>query len=76
MTPLDTLAPDHMVLTGTGGSQAQGLMRLVRRDGGAVPFAIAGQNVPPDQGREVYAVWFTREGGRPRREGTLPAGAP
>ena len=25
--------------------------------------------MPPNQGREVYAVWLTREGGRPRRLG-------
>ena len=44
-------------------------MRLVRRENGAVQFAIAAQNVPPNRGREVYAVWFTREGGQPRRLG-------
>ena len=25
--------------------------------------------MPPNQGSEVYAVWFTREGGKPRRLG-------
>ena len=50
---------------GPGDSQAQGLMRLVRRENGTVQFAIAAQNVPPNRGREVYAVWFTREGGEP-----------
>jgi hypothetical protein len=44
-------------------------MRLVRREDGTVQFAIAAQNVPPNQGREVYAVWFTRQGGTPRRLG-------
>jgi hypothetical protein len=58
-----------IVLQGVGNSQAEGLMRLVRRDDGAVQFAIAAQNVPPNQGQEVYAVWLTREGGRPRRLG-------
>jgi len=56
-------------LQGVGDSQAEGLMRLVRREDGAVQFAIAAQNVPPNEGREVYAVWLTREGGRPRRLG-------
>ena len=60
---------NDIVLQGTGGSQAQGLMRLVRREDGTVQFAIAAQNVPPNEGREVYAVWFTREGGKPRRLG-------
>jgi hypothetical protein len=60
---------NDIVLQGSGDSQAQGLMRLIRRDNGTVQFAIAAQNVPPNEGREVYAVWFTREGGRPRRLG-------
>ena len=60
---------NDIALRGPGDSQAQGLMRLVRSDDGNVNFAIAAQNVPPNQGREVYAVWFTREGGRPRRLG-------
>ena len=60
---------NDIVLQGTGDSQAQGLMRLVRRENGTVQFAIAAQNVPPNRGREVYAVWFTREGGEPRRLG-------
>jgi hypothetical protein len=75
-----------IVLQGTGDSEAAGLMRLIRRDDGTVQFAIAAQNVPPNQGREVYAVWFTREGGKPRRlgfaqaqvgeEGVLTTGGP
>ena len=60
---------NDIALTGVGDSQAEGLMRLVRRDDGAVQFAIAAQNVPPNEGQEVYAVWLTREGGRPRRLG-------
>jgi len=75
-----------IVLQSVGDSQAEGLMRLVRRDDGAVQFAIAAQNVPPNEGNEVYAVWLTREGGRPRRlgfaqtpvgeEGILTTGGP
>jgi hypothetical protein len=68
-TPANGENANDIVLQGTGGSEAQGLMRLVRRDDGTVQFAIAAQNVPPNQGREVYAVWFTREGGKPRRLG-------
>jgi hypothetical protein len=70
-TPTATAAQagNDIVLRGVGGSEAEGLMRLVRRDDGAVQFAIAAQNVPPNEGREVYAVWLTREGGRPRRLG-------
>ena len=68
-TPAAGASGSDIVLQGTGGSQAEGLMRLVRRDDGTVQFAIAAQNVPPNQGREVYAVWFTREGGTPRRLG-------
>lgn len=68
-TPETGANGNDIVLQGTRGSQAQGLMRLVRRDDGTVQFAIAAQNVPPNQGREVYAVWFTREGGKPRRLG-------
>ena len=60
---------NDIVLQGPGDSQAEGLMRLVRRENGAVQFAIAAQNVPPNRGRDVYAVWFTREGGEPRRLG-------
>jgi hypothetical protein len=68
-TATPTPQAGDIVLQGTGGSQAEGLMRLVRRDDGTVQFAIAAQNVPPNEGREVYAVWLTREGGRPRRLG-------
>jgi len=66
-------AGNDIPLRGTGDSQAQGLMRLARREDGAVQFAIAAQNVPPNEGREVYAVWLTREGGRPRRLGFAQA---
>jgi hypothetical protein len=79
-------AGNDIPLRGVGGSEAEGLLRLVRRDDGTVQFAIAAQNVPPNEGREVYAVWLTREGGRPRRlgfaqtpvgeEGILTTGGP
>ena len=85
-TPTAAADANQIVLQGSGDSEAQGLMRLFRRDDGAVQFAIAAQNVPPNEGREVYAVWFTREDGRPRRlgfaqtpvgeEGILTTGGP
>jgi len=73
-------------LRGTGGSEAVGLMRLIRAEDGSVQFAIGAEGVPPNQGREVYAVWFTKEGGDARRlgfaqtqvgeEGVLTTGGP
>ena len=85
-TPTPEAAANDIELQGTGDSQAQGLMRLIRAEDGAVQFAIAAQNVPPNEGREVYAVWFTREGAQPRRlgfaqtpvgeEGILTTGGP
>lgn len=68
-TPAVTPTANDILLQGTNGSQAAGLMRLVRRDNGNVQFAIAAENVPPNQGQDVYAVWFTRAGGKPRRLG-------
>jgi hypothetical protein len=70
-------AANDIVLRGAGGSNAEGRMRLVGREDGTVQFAIAAQNVPPNEGREVYAVWFTGEGRRPRRLGftQTPVGA-
>ena len=70
-------AANDIVLRGAGGSNAEGRMRLVRSEDGTVQFAIAAQNVPPNEGREVYAVWFTGEGRRPRRLGftQTPVGA-
>ena len=44
-------------------------MRLVRGDDDKVRFAIAAENVPANKKREVYAVWFTKSGGKPRRLG-------
>jgi hypothetical protein len=48
-------------------------MRLLRRDNGAVQFAIAAENVPANKNGEVYAVWFTRADGKPRRLGFTQA---
>jgi hypothetical protein len=68
-TPTATAAPNDILLRGTNGSKAAGLMRLLRGQNGTVQFAIAAENVPANKGREVYAVWFTRQGGTPRRLG-------
>ena len=85
-TPTPTATGNDIVLQGPGGSKAAGLMRLIPREDGAVQFAIAAQDVPANKGNEVYAVWFTREGGTPRRlgfaqsqvtkEGVLTTGGP
>jgi Sigma-70, region 4 len=72
-TPTATANANDIVLQATDGSKATGLMRLIRQDNGNVQFAIAAENVPANQGREVYAVWFTREGGKPRRLGFTQA---
>jgi hypothetical protein len=68
-TPAVTATGNDVVLKGTNGSNAAGLMRLMPRDDGTVQFAIAAENVPANKNREVYAVWFTRAGGKPRRLG-------
>jgi hypothetical protein len=85
-TATPTATGNDIVLQWPDGSSAAGLMRLIRRDDGAVQFAIAAQDVPANKGKEVYAVWFTREGGTPRRlgfaqsqvtkEGVLTTGGP
>ncbi len=85
-TATPTATGNDIVLEGPGNSKAAGLLRLIRREDGAVQFAIAAQEVPANKGREVYAVWFTREGATPRRlgfaqsqvtkEGVLTTGGP
>jgi hypothetical protein len=85
-TATPTATGNDIVLQGPEGSKAAGLMRLIKRQDGAVQFAIAAQGVPANKGREVYAVWFTRAGGAPRRlgfaqsqvteEGVLTTGGP
>jgi hypothetical protein len=67
-TPAATPSANDIVLKGTNGSKAAGLMRLISANGN-VQFAIAAQNVPANKGREVYAVWFTRSGVKPVRLG-------
>ncbi len=84
-TPTATASANDIVLKGSNGSKAAGLMRLISANG-TVQFAIAAQNVPPNKGREVYAVWFTRSGVAPVRlgfaqsqvgkEGVLTTGGP
>jgi type II secretory pathway pseudopilin PulG len=60
---------NDILLSGPGDSPARGVMRLFPQEGGTVQFAIAAENVPPNRGREVYAIWFTRDGGDARRLG-------
>ena len=52
------------------GNKAQGLMRVFQRDqDGALVFALAADKMPRNGAREVYAVWFTKEGVAPRNLG-------
>ena len=47
------------------GNKAQGLMRVFQREqDGKLVFALAADNVPKNKAQEVYAVWFTKKGGR------------
>jgi hypothetical protein len=68
-TPTATASANDIVLKGTNGSKAAGLMRLMASTNGKVQFALAAQNVPANKGNEVYAVWFTRSGVKPIRLG-------
>jgi hypothetical protein len=74
-TPTGTPAPqgNDIALRGVGGSEAAGVMRLFSRDDGTVQFALAAENVPPNTGSEVYAVWFTKRNGEARRLGFAQA---
>jgi hypothetical protein len=71
-TPTATAEPEvvnEIVLQGQG-NRAQGLMRVFRRqEDGRLVFALAADNVPPNRRNEVYAVWFTRQGGGARNLG-------
>ena len=73
-SPTPTATPtsqvvSEVVLQGVG-NQAQGLMRVFRReDDGRLQFALVADDVPPNREREVYAVWFTRERGAARNLG-------
>ncbi len=74
-TPTATAAAsaNDIVLQGTNGSQAAGIMRLIPGNKGKVQFALAAQNVPANKNNEVYAVWFTRNGVKPIRLGFAQA---
>ena len=78
---------NEVPLRAAGGSGAQGLLRVFKREeDGRLVFALAADKVPPNEGREVYAVWFTKQGGGARRlgfaqaqvgeEGVLTTGGP
>jgi Sigma-70, region 4 len=52
------------------GNKSQGLMRVFQREqDGKLVFALAADNVPKNKAQEVYAVWFTKKGSRPRNLG-------
>jgi hypothetical protein len=60
---------NEVTLTGVG-NKAQGLMRVFQREqDGKLVFALAADNMPKNQGQEVYAVWFTKQDGAPRNLG-------
>jgi hypothetical protein len=60
----------EVAMKGAGGSKAQGLMRVFRREeDGRLVFALAAEQMPANSGREVYAVWFTKRGGGARNLG-------
>jgi hypothetical protein len=68
-TATPTATGNDIELRGTGGSNAAGLMRLIRSGDGTVQFAIAAENVPANTDKDSYAVWFTKPGSKPRRLG-------
>ncbi len=61
-------------------------MQVYKRDAGGLVFALAAEKLPANKQREVYAVWFTGKGVKPRllgyaqaqvgKEGTLHTGGP
>jgi hypothetical protein len=70
------------------GNQSQGLMRVFQQQGGAagLQFALAVEKIPANRKNEVYGVWFTKKGGKPRalgfsqsqvgKQGVFTAGGP
>ena len=72
-TATASASANDIVLQGTNGSQAAGIMRLIPGNKGKVQFALAAQNVPANKNNEVYAVWFTRSGVKPIRLGFAQA---
>src|SRR4051794_17266423 len=62
----DQLRPTDVVLTGPAGSRAVGLMRLFTATDNNLHFLLAGQNLPPNRGKQHYALWFLKRGAPPR----------
>jgi hypothetical protein len=69
------------------GNKSQGLMRVFSREGtGGLVFALAAEKIPANRKNEVYGVWFTKKGGKPRalgfsqsqvgKQGVFTAGGP
>jgi Sigma-70, region 4 len=75
--PAGQASSDDVVLTGTAGSRAAGLMRLLTGSDGRVHFALAAQGLAANTRRDSYAIWLTRRGLPPRRLGfaQTPVGA-
>lgn len=65
------LSPNDIVLRGPAGSQAVGVMRLVRANDNTVRFVLAAQDVTK---AKTYTVWFEKEDGSAQRLGAA-AGA-
>jgi hypothetical protein len=60
---------NDIVLRGPAGSQAAGIIRLFKSQNGDVQFGLAAQGVPPNTGKQVYAIWFAKRNGQARRLG-------
>jgi len=89
-TPTATASAQADVVTQVAlqgkGNKSAGLMQVYKRDAGGLVFALAAEKLPANEQREVYAVWFTGKGVKPRllgyaqaqvgKEGTLQTGGP
>ena len=89
-TPTATASAQADVVTQVAlqgkGNKSAGLMQVYKRDAGGLVFALAAEKLPANKQREVYAVWFTGKGVKPRllgyaqaqvgKEGTLQTGGP
>lgn len=77
---------NDVVLRGSAGSEAAGLLRLFKTDNGQVQFGIGAQNMPQLKEGESYAVWFRKRNGQARllgfpqttvgEDGVFTAGGP
>ncbi len=58
-----------IVLRGPAGSKAIGLMRLFKANDDTVRFALAAQDVEPNEGKDTYSIWFKKKNGSAIRLG-------